>query len=130
MFDWGFIMSSAATLSEQIELVIREIDSIRAELSRPKQDPVTGLAVPKVPARTVQQLKNSVDQFRLFLWAYLDTWAAGGSDPQLRMRDIRIVCAADLLGKLAGDLQTGGTLPAPEARRLREQLHTVESLLS
>ena len=123
-------MSSSTGLQPEIGAVIEAIELIRTELSHPKQDPITGLAVPKVPVQTVQQLKNSIDQFRLFLWAYLDTWASGGNDPLLRMRDIRIDCATDLLGRLAGDLQNGGIPPTSQTRRLREQLQIVQVLLS
>jgi len=120
---------SSMNLAELIQTVMTNLELIRAELSYPASDPATGLATPKVSASTVRQLKLSIDQFRLFLWAYVDTWALGGSDPKMRMRSIRIECAAELLGQLANDLRSSGVPETGEARRLNEQLQNVASLM-
>ena len=117
-------------LVQEIEAVMESLELLRAQLSRPKQDAATGLAVPQVPVRAVQQLKNTVDQFRLFLWAYLDTWALSGTDPLGRMRAIRTDCAIDLLGRLLSDFQAGGAPTGTEAQVLRERLEVIHSLLS
>ena len=80
------VNSASLGLSQRIESIIESIEFVRAELSYPAADPITGLAIPKVTVATVRRMKYSVDQFRLFLWAYLDTWAQGGSDPAVRMQ--------------------------------------------
>lgn len=121
---------NAPPLSDEIENLIQAFDRVRTRLSHPTSDPNTGLAVPSAPASTVRRLKNSVDQFRLYLWAYVDTWALGGSDPRFRMRSIRIECAAELLGQLTSDLQTDGIPPTPEAKRLHERVRQVATLMS
>ena len=116
-------------LSQRIESIIQSIEFVRAELSYPTADPTTGLAIPKAPVDTVRRMKYSVDQFRLFLWAYLDTWAQGGSDPAERMQRIRMEAAADMLRLLVTDFRSAGVPPTSEAMRLGEQLRAVASLM-
>ena len=119
----------SAGLAHRIESLIEDIETTRGELSHPATDPSTGLAVPKVPVNSVQRLKCSVDQFRLFLWAYLDTWSQGGSDPELRLRRIRMEAASDMLRLLARDFSSGSVPPADEASRLDEQLRAIASVM-
>lgn len=116
-------------LSQRIESIIDNIELVRAELSYPASDPASGLAVPKVPIGTVERVKYSVDQFRLFLWAYLDTRAQGGYDPAERMQRIRMEAAADMLRMLVSDFRTAGVPSTTEAVRLGEQLRAVASLM-
>src|SRR5512143_670080 len=116
-------------LSQRIESIIESIEFVRAELSYPAADPITGLAIPKVTVATVRRMKYSVDQFRLFLWAYLDTWAQGGSDPAVRMQRIRMESAADMLRLLLSDFRTAGVPSTTEAASLSEQLRAVASLM-
>jgi hypothetical protein len=55
--------------------VIEQLHSLRQELSQPAADPSSGLATHKIPLDVARQLKNAVDEFRMFMWAYLDVWA-------------------------------------------------------
>lgn len=63
---------SSDDLVQRMRKAIDEIEHIRNELSPPATDPQTGLAASQVPLDAVSQLKCCVDQFRLFLWAYID----------------------------------------------------------
>ncbi len=116
-------------LIERIDYVIDSIEFIRAELSHPATDKSTGLAVPKVPVAVAQRLKYSVDQFRLFLWAYLDSWAQGSTNPASRLQRIRMAAAADMLGLLAQEFSSEGVPTGSEAFRLGEQLRAMASIL-
>ncbi len=61
-----------AELVQRMRKAIEDMERIQRELSHPTADPRTGLAMPQAPLETVNQLKCCVDQFRLFLWAYVD----------------------------------------------------------
>ncbi len=119
--------TSLAPLPERIQNLIREIDAIKAELRQPAADPKTGLAIAKAPDTVVQQLKTAVDQFRLYLWAYLDTRAAGGMAPETRLQEIRTEAAADMLRQLSTDFAARGVPANPAANRLRDQLRSLAS---
>lgn len=119
----------SAGLTHRIESLIDDIETIRAELSHPGTDPSTGLAVPKVPVESVSRLKYTVDQFRLFLWAYLDTWPQGGSNPEARLRRIRMEAASDMLRLLTRDFSAGSVPPPDVASRLGEQLRAIASVM-
>lgn len=115
--------------AELIDDVIDRIETIRTDLSRPGSDPATGLAVPKVPHALVTRLKYSVDQLRLFLWAYMDSWAQGASSPESRLQRIRMEAAADILSRLTKDFSTTGVPASREAHQLAEQLRAIASVM-
>lgn len=119
----------SSALALRIESLIDNIETIRADLSCPVTDPSTGLAVPKVPVNVVHPLKSSVDQFRLFLWAYLDSCSQGDSSPEVRLQQIRMEAASNMLHLLAKDFSTGGVPPTTEASRLGEQLRAIASVM-
>lgn len=122
--------STCAPLPERIAQLLHEMEVVKAELSEPAADPTTGLAVPKISIGVVNQLKYSVDQLRLFLWAYQDTWAHGAVNPDLRLQQIRTEAAADILKMLGKDFSNKGVPATPEVAHLREQLRTIGALLS
>lgn len=122
--------SSRAPLPDRIKQLIDEIEAIKAELHQPDKDPKTGLAVAKVPINVINQFKYSVDQLRLFLWAYQDSWAHGSSNPEQRLQQIRTEAAADILRMLGHEFTNRGVPTTPEVARLREQLRTLGALLS
>lgn len=122
--------STFAPLPDRIVQLLHDIEVIKAELSEPAKHPTTGLAVPKVSIGIVNQLKYSIDQLRLFLWAYQDSWARGASSPDQRLQQIRTEAAADILKMLSNEFSNKGVPATPEVTRLREQLRTVGALLS
>jgi hypothetical protein len=116
-------------LIERIQAVLRELAAVRAELGTPASDPATGLATPKIPADHVRGFKLEIDQMRLFLWAYLDTWAVGSSDPKNRLEQLRMESVAEMLRQLRQDFRITGVPPSKEGRRLSEQVRAVTPLL-
>ena len=118
----------AGNLAQMIDLLLRQIDRVRSELSQPEADPSTGLAVPKVSLDTVNELKRVVDGFRLFLWAYVDARAEHG-DTSSRLQLIRMESAADMLGVLSNDFSSSGVPPTREAARLGEQVRNISPLM-
>ena len=114
-------------LAEAIESLIQQIDAVRYELSAPATDPATGLAVAKAPIDSVLRLKNEVDQFRLFLWAYVDSHP--GEDTSSRLRHLRMERTADMLGQLSSDFRNTGVPSTEDAARLREQIRAIEPMM-
>ena len=66
---------------------------------------------------------------RIFLWAYLDTWAAGSADPRNRLEQIRMESAAEMLRQLRQEFHITGLPPTTEGRRLSDQIRAVTPLL-
>ena len=116
-------------LIERVQAVLWELAAIRAELGSPATDPATGLATPKIPAEYVRGLKLEIDQMRLFLWAYMDTWAVGSTDPRNRLEQIRMESVAEMLQQLRQDFRITGVPPTKEARRLSDLVRAVTPLL-
>ena len=114
---------------ERIQAMLRELAAIRAELSSPATDPATGMAVSKIPAEYVRCFKLEIDQMRLFLWAYMDTWAVGSTDPRNRLEQIRMESVAEMLQQLRQDFRITGVPPTKEGRRLSDQVRAVTPLL-
>jgi hypothetical protein len=116
-------------LVERVQAVLRELASIRAELGTPTADPATGLAVAKLSAEYVRGFKHEIDQMRLFLWAYLDTWAVGSTDPRNRLEQLRMESVAEMLRQLRQDFRVTGVPPTTEGRHLSDQVRAVTPLL-
>jgi hypothetical protein len=116
-------------LVTRLEAVLRELAAIRAELSTPGTDPATGLAVPKLPPEQVREFKRELDELRLFLWAYMDTWSIGSPDPKIRLDQIRMQTAAEMLRQLKLDFRITGVPPSTEGRRLSTEVHEITPLL-
>ena len=116
-------------LHQRVLNVIKELQAIQAELGQPDTDPRSGLAAPKVGVEDAQKLKATVDQLRLFLWAYLDAWSHGTADPTSRLQKIRMESAADMLRLLHDDFRLKGVPPSPESQRLAERLREMLPLL-
>ena len=116
-------------LAERVQAVLRELSAIRAELGTPTRDPATGLAVLKLSAEQVRDFKREIDQMRIFLWAYMDTWEVGSADPRIRLDQIRMESAAEMLRQLRQDFHITGGPPTTEARRLSVQIRAVTPLL-
>jgi hypothetical protein len=116
-------------LIERVQAVLQELATIRAELGTPATYPATGLATPKIPAEYVRGFKHEIDQMRLFLWAYMDTWAVGSTDPRNRLEQIRMESVAEMLQQLRQDFRITGVPPTKEGRRLSEQVRAVTPLL-
>lgn len=114
---------------ERIQAVLRELAAIRAELSSPATDPATGMAVSKIPAEYARGFKLEIDQMRHFLWAYMDTWAVGSTDPRNRLQQFRMESAAEMLQKLRQDFRITGVPPTKEGRRLSDQVRALTPLL-
>ena len=116
-------------LVERVQAVLRELAAIRAELGTPTRDPATGLAVPKLSAEHMRDFKHEIDQMRVFLWAYMDTWAVGSTDPRNRLEQIRMESVAEMLRQLRQDFRITGVPPTKEGRQLSDQVRAVTPLL-
>ena len=116
-------------LVERVQAVLREVAAIRAELGTPTIDPATGLAVAKLSADHVRDFKREIDQMRIFLWAYMDTWEVGSTDPRNRLEQIRMESAAEMLRQLRQEFRITGVPPTTEGRRLSVQVRAVTPLL-
>jgi hypothetical protein len=116
-------------LIERVQAVLWELAAIREELGTPATDPATGLATPKIPSEFVRGFKLEIDQMRLFLWAYMDTWAVGSTDPRNRLEQLRMESAAEMLQHLRQAFRITGVPPTKEGRRLSEQVRAVTPLL-
>ena len=116
-------------LVERVLAVLRELAAIRAELGTSTTDPATGLAVPKFSAEHMRAFKREIDQMRIFLWAYMDTWEVGSTDPRNRLDQIRMESAAEMLRQLRLDFRITGVPPTTEGRRLSVQVRAVTPLL-
>jgi hypothetical protein len=116
-------------LVARVQSVLQELAAIRAALGTPATDPATGLAVAKLSAEHVRHFKREIDQMRLFLWAYMDTWAVGSTDPRNRLEQIRMESAAEMLRQLRQDFRITGVPPTTEGRRLSVQVRAVTPLL-
>ena len=116
-------------LFERVQAVLRELAALRAELGSPTKDPATGLAAPKLSAEHMRAFKREIDQMRMFLWAYLDTWAVGSTDPKNRLEQIRMESAAEMLRQLRQDFGITGIPPTKAGRRLSVQIREVTPLL-
>jgi hypothetical protein len=116
-------------LIARVQAVLQELTAIRAELDAPVADPATGLATPKIPAEYVRGFKLEIDQMRLFLWAYMDTWAVGSTDPRNRLEQLRMESVAEMLQQLRKDFRVTGVPPTKEGRQLSEQVRAVTPLL-
>lgn len=122
-------VQGSGKVADRIQNLISELQSLREEIAQPDTDPTTHLATPKLASDAGRQLKNAVDEFRLFLWAYLDTWAVGGDGPKVRLQKIRMEGAADMLELLADEFRSG--LPKSEqAERLRKTIEGILPLLA
>ncbi len=116
-------------LVQRIHTVLQEMQAIREELSIPAKDPETGELTPQVRHETVQALQTAVDQTRIFLWAYVDSWAIGGATPVKRIQRIRMQHVAEMLQKLHEDFHGTGLPPISETERLRAQVRAIMPLL-
>jgi hypothetical protein len=116
-------------LVERVQAVLRELAAIRAELGTPATDPATGLAVPKLSAEHVRNFKHEIDQMGQFLWAFIDSWAAGSADPRNRLQQIRMESAAEMLRQLRQDFCITGVPPNTDGRRLSVQIRAITPLL-
>jgi hypothetical protein len=116
-------------LVERVQAVLRELAAIRAELGNPAIDAATGLTAAKLSAEDVRAFKREIDQLRIFLWAYMDTWEVGSTDPRNRLEQIRMESAAEMLRQLRQDFRITGLPPTAEGRRLSVQVQAVTPLL-
>lgn len=110
----------AGKLEEQVQSLQHELESPMANVS-----PAAG----KLPVADAQRLKRAIDDFRLFLWAYIDAWSEKRSETAGTLQRIRLQAAADMLTALRSEL-TGKALPdTPEGRALRLALQTFSQMV-
>ena len=114
----------------RVHAIMDELRSLRKEMSQPGVDAFTGLATHKLPLDEGRQLKNVVDDFRMFLWAYLDTWDTRGDNPKARLQKIRMQSAADLLSFLAEDFRSSSLPVSGEREALRKSIDAVVPLFN
>jgi hypothetical protein len=119
----------AGKIAATIESLIAVVHTVHEALSQPAADPATGLAVAKVPLESVNRLKNVIDQFRLFLWAYVDSRVMDATDAPARLRHMRMERAADMLNQLSADFRVSGVPTTEDAARLREQIRAISPVI-
>lgn len=122
-------MPVSADLIERIHSLTEELRLVREAISEPAKDELTGLAKKKVPLDIARGLKDSVDEFRLFLWAYLDVWDGDREGAKARLQKIRMQGAAEMLTLLADELRSARAPGSLESERLRQQVETILPLL-
>ncbi len=110
-----------AELAARAVYLISQLRELQNRLSNPVIDQKAGIAIPALPLETTQQLKSTVDGLRLFLWAYLDTYS-GNRGVQLKLQQIRIDAAADMLHLLEHDFREGGIPRTTQTQRLCRQI--------
>lgn len=122
-------VQASGDVLERVRDLMVEIRSLREEIAQPATDPSTGMATRKLPDDVSRELKNAVDEFRLFLWAYMDAWDGGREGPNVRLQKIRMQGAADMVALLAQEFRSG--LPAgSEADRLRTAIDAIQPLFA
>jgi len=122
-------LRTTGNFQDRIQNVIEELASIREELSSPATDPKTGIAIAKVSVDALHPLKATIDEFRLFLWAYMDSWTQGHGDATSRLRRIRMDAATDMLRRLSEDFEASGMPDSAESSRLREQVRYCAAIM-
>ncbi len=110
-----------AKLNARVHDLLGELRNLQDELSHPARDQKSGMASPKLPLETTQQLQSAVDALRLFLWAYLDTYS-GNLAVEEKLQQIRTEATADMLCLLDAKFRTGGVPHTPQAQRLCHQI--------
>ena len=118
-----------ATLSNRVAALIVELELLQQELGTPAVDPKTGLAIARLPLGEARHLKSAVDGARLFLWAYIDSHAAGDGDVTARLQRIRMQAATEMLRVLGEDFSKQGLPRSPEAERLCSQLKNMAQVM-
>ncbi len=108
-------------LAAGVVSLISQLRELQNKLTNPVTDQKTGIAVPRLPLETTQQLKSTVDGLRLCLWAYLDTYS-GNRDVQQKLQQIRIDATADMLHLLERDFREGGIPRTTQTQRLCQQI--------
>lgn len=123
------LIDAPADVLDRVRELTRQLRALRIEMGQPATDASTGLAKKKVPLDAARELKNAVDEFRLFLWAYLDVWDATGDDAKIRLQRIRMQGAADMLALIADELKSTGRTATTETTKLRQQIDNISPLL-
>lgn len=114
------VRKQALELEQQMRLLQ---DELRSPLE------VGGTAAPKLPVEEGRRLKRVVDDFRLFLWAYIDTWSENRSDMAATVQRIRLQAVADMMNVLRSELAGKGIPQSPEGRAVRKAFQDFSWLL-
>lgn len=122
--------SIRAPLPRRIEQLLQDLESIKGELQDLASDTQAERRAPQAPIGMINELKYSIDQMRLVLWAYQDSHAIGSISPEKRLQQIRTQVAADILRSLGSEFSNKGVPSTPEVKQLHKQLRTVGALLS
>ena len=96
----------------------QQLQSLQHELQSPAD--VGDAATPKLPVEDARRLKRVVDDFRLFLWAYADTWGEKHGDAAGTLQRIKLQAIADMLNLLRPELAGKGLPEGREASALRQ----------
>ena len=121
---------TSAEILDRVHAVINAVQFLREEMLRPAADPVTGLAVRKVPAEDTRSLKSAIDEFRLFLWAYMDAWDVNGcANPKSQLQRIRIRAVTDMLRLLMDDFRRDGVPSTQDVEDLLGQIRAMAVLV-
>lgn len=121
------------SLSDQLSATIRRVtEELQALQSAIQANPLsrdsTGAAQgPDLDA--VQSLKSAVDHMRHFLWAYLETAAAGENSQQFErtLQNVRMERTAELLRALKDQVRGGNASQLPAARSFFEEVQDIAS---
>ncbi len=118
----------SSTVEERATRLMLDIGRMQDELATPAISPLTRLAVPKLSSQPARDLKTAVDKFRLFLWAYLDSWSAK-DDVESKLRNIRLDCICDMLAVLYRDFREHGVPSGAGGERLFLEVGRMADLL-
>ncbi len=105
-----YVIQRAVELGQQVK-------SLQQDLQSPL--PSAAPAAEKLPVSDAQELKRAIDDFRLFLWAYIDTWSQNRGDTGKTLQRIRLQAAADMLTVLRTELAGNGLPDSAEGRAIR-----------
>ncbi len=121
-------MSDEATqLADDLIPMLRRL---QRELSHPATHPITGAPEPKMAIEQVRQLKAVIDEFRLFLWAYLDSWARTRGETSQALQRIRMGAVVDMLHALETEFRESQVPDSPEFERLMMRVQAFSKIMT
>jgi hypothetical protein len=119
----------AGDVRKMAEQLLADIATLQGELGVPAASAQSGLAVPRISIEEARRLKAAVDMFRMFLWAYLDSWESK-QDVQAKLRNIRMDCVSDMIAVLHRDFREHGVPANPSAERIWLEVGRMAELLN
>jgi hypothetical protein len=114
------------TLDDRVTNLTRDLLEIQMALSAPAQ-PQSGLAPSRLSAEVARQLKSTVDNLRLVLWAYLDSRSSTVT-LESTLQKLRVERVVQMLRDVRGDIAQGVRPPSEQANRLLSEIQAITEL--